>query len=81
TDRLMTGITLSATQSESVKTINARFATDMQAMMGSGDRSKMTEMRTKNRADLRAVLSADQQPIFDKNVADMEKARMNRPQP
>jgi Spy/CpxP family protein refolding chaperone len=82
TDRLMTGITLSAKQADSVKAINARFAADVQAAMGGSDmRSKMTELRTKNRADLRGVLTADQQAIFDKNIADMEKARANRAPP
>ena len=81
TDRLMTGITLSATQSDSVKAINARFVTAAQGAMTGGDRTQMAAMRTKQRADLRATLTADQQTVFDKNVADMEKARMNRPQP
>lgn len=78
-DRLMTGITLSATQSDSVKAIDARFAASMKDAMGGSDaRAKMTEMRTKQQADLRAVLKPDQQATFDKNVADMEKARANR---
>ena len=82
TDRLLTGISLSASQSDSVKAINARFVTSVQTAMSGGDmRSQMTAMRTKQRADIRAVLSADQQVTFDKTVADMEKARMNRPQP
>ncbi len=82
TDRLLTGVTLSASQSDTVKAINARFVTSAQAAIGGSDvRAQMTAMRTKQRADIRAVLSADQQAVFDKNVADMEKARMNRPQP
>ena len=81
TDRLLTGITLSVSQTDSVKAINTRFAASMQASMSSGDRSQMATMRTKQRADIRAVLTADQQAVFDKNVADMEKARMSRPQP
>lgn len=81
TDRLMAGITLSATQSDSVKAINARFVTDAKAAMGGSDmRAKMTELRTKQRADLRAQLTPDQQAIFDKNVAAMP-ARTPRPQP
>lgn len=81
TDRLMTGITLSATQSDSVKAINARFVTDVKAAMGGSDmRAKMTELRTKQRADLRALLTPDQQAVFDQNVAAMP-ARTPRPQP
>ena len=82
TDRILTGITLSASQSDSLKAINSRYVASMQAAMtGGGDRSQMMAMRTKHNADLRAMLTADQQAVFDKNVADMEKARMNRPQP
>lgn len=77
--RLMTGITLSATQSDSVKAIDTRFAASTKDAMGGSDmRTKLTEMRTKQQADLRAVLTSDQQATFDKNVADMEKARANR---
>jgi Spy/CpxP family protein refolding chaperone len=79
-DRLMTGITLTAPQSDSVKAIDARFGTGMTAATGGSDmRAKMTELRTKQQTDLRAVLTPAQQTVFDKNVADMEKARANRP--
>jgi len=78
TDRLMTGITLSATQQDSLKAITARQVSEIQAAMQSGDRSKMGEMRTHQRAELRGLLTADQQKVFDKNVEDMEKARANR---
>jgi Spy/CpxP family protein refolding chaperone len=78
-DRLMTGITLSAAQSDSVKAINARYVKDLQGAMGGTDmRTKMTELRTKQRTDLRAVLTPEQQPVFDKNVADADKARGSR---
>jgi hypothetical protein len=80
--RLLTGLALSAAQTDSVKAINARFTAEAQAAMGGSDmRSKMMEMRTQQRAALRGILTGDQQAVFDKNVADMEKARMNRPQP
>lgn len=78
-DRLLTGITLTAAQTASIKTINEHYATDAKAAMGGDDmRAKMTELRTKQRTDIRAVLTADQQATFDKNVADMEKARGSR---
>jgi len=38
-------------------------------------------LRAKQRTDIRALLTADQQAVFDKNVADMEKARANRGAP
>ena len=83
TDRLLTGITLSASQSDSVKVINARFAASMHTDVAArGDmHAQLTAMRTKQRAEIRAVLTAGQQVLFDKNVADIEKARMSRPQP
>jgi hypothetical protein len=39
----------------------------------------MMEMSTKSHAEYRAILTADQQTIFDKNVAEM-KARMEQRQ-
>ncbi len=81
TTRLMTGITLTAAENDSVKAINARLSTAATAESGGDMRARMTEMRTNQRTQLRAILSADQQTVFDKNVADMDKARMNRPQP
>lgn len=81
-DRLLTGLALSAAQTDSVKAINARFSAEAQSAMASGDmRSKMMDMRTRQRTELRAILTGDQQAVFDKNIADMEKARASRPQP
>ena len=81
-DRLPTGLALSAAQTDSVKASNARFSAEAQSAMASGDmRSKMMDMRTRQRTELRAILTGDQQAVFDKNIADMEKARASRPQP
>lgn len=83
-DRMLEGITLSAAQSDSVKAIDARYATDMTAIFqaANGDRAgmreKMMPLRAKQRADIRALLTADQQSVFDKNVTEMDKARANR---
>lgn len=81
TTRLLTGITLTAAETDSVKAINERLSTAAKAESGGDMRAKMTEMRTNQRTQLRAILTPDQQAIFDKNVADMEKARASRPQP
>ena len=81
TTRLLTGITLTAAQTDSVKAINDRLETGAKAETGGDMRAKMTEMRTNQRTQLRAILTPDQQTVFDKNVADMDKARMIRPQP
>ena len=79
-DRLMTGVTLTATETDSVKAIDTRFASGVQSAMGGTDmRAKMTELRKTQQTELRGILTADQQKVFDKNVEEMEKARTNRP--
>lgn len=86
-DRMLQGITLSAAQTDSVKAINTRYAEAMSAAMQSanGDRAamreKMAPMRDQHRTQLRAILTADQQATFDKNMAEMEKMRANRGAP
>ena len=49
-------------------------------MQGGGDRAegmkKMNDLRAKISPEIRAVLTAEQQAIYDKNTADM-KARMD----
>jgi hypothetical protein len=39
-------------------------------------RTQMTDLRNKQSAEIRAILTADQQAVFDKNVAAV-KARMD----
>lgn len=86
-DRMLQGITLSAAQTDSVKAIDTRYANDMSAVFQSaaGDRTamreKMTPLRERQRTELRGILTAEQQAVFDKNIADMEKARANRGAP
>ena len=78
-ERLMTGITLTATEGDSVKAIDGRFASGMTAATGGSDmRTKITELRKTQQTELRGILTGDQQKVFDKNVEEMEKARMNR---
>jgi Spy/CpxP family protein refolding chaperone len=76
-------ITLTAEQQTKIDEINKKYAPEMQvirdAMQGGGDRAegmkKMSDLRTKISPEIRAVLTAEQQAIYDKNTADM-KARM-----
>ncbi len=78
----MKDITLSAEQQAKVDEINKKYAPEMQeirdAMQAGGDRAesmkKMGELRAKMAPEIRAVLSADQQVVFDKNAADMKAA-------
>jgi Spy/CpxP family protein refolding chaperone len=82
---LLKDITLTDAQKAQVKTIRDKYVPQLlelrksaQAVGGVDDatRAKMTDLQTKQTAEIRAILTADQQAAFDKNVADM-KARMD----
>jgi Spy/CpxP family protein refolding chaperone len=82
---LLKDINLTEAQKAQVKTIRDKYVPQMMDLrksaqaVGSMDdatRSKMTDLQSKQSAEIRAVLTADQQATFDKNVADM-KARMD----
>jgi Spy/CpxP family protein refolding chaperone len=82
---VMQGITLTDKQKASVDSIQQAFRAQMPAMTpgtppDSATRAKMQETRQKQYAAIRAVLTADQQKVFDKNLEDM-RANMNRPRP
>ena len=78
--------TLSADQKAKVAEIQAKYAPERQAigeMMATdreGAMKKRTELFAKINPELRAILSATQQVIFDKNVEEMAK-RMAAPRP
>lgn len=61
--------------------IQKKYAAEMQPLMqamrgGDADaRTKMTEMRTKQTADIKALLTADQAAQFDKIMAAMPQGR------
>ena len=82
---LFQGIELTDAQKDQIAKIDAKYKAERDALRPAGGqmqgppdeatRTKFNEIRTKSQAEYRAVLTADQQKIFDKNVADM-KARM-----
>lgn len=80
---LLRGITLSADQQRRVDSIRASYRTQMDQMrqQSGGDRdATRTQMRTmmeRQQADIRAVLTPDQQTQFDQNVAEM-RSRMQQ---
>jgi len=86
---IFTGITLTADQQKKVDSLyasNQPMRDKMKAQMESGqkpDSAQMVAMRAyrdKAAASYRAVLTPDQQKIFDKNIADMqEKMRSMAP--
>jgi Spy/CpxP family protein refolding chaperone len=81
---LLKDITLTDAQKAQVKTIREKYLPQQlelrkaaQAVGGPPDeatRSKMMDLQTKQATEIRAILTADQQAQFDKNLADM-KAR------
>lgn len=79
-------ITLTDAQKAAIDTIQTKASAATRELMQSGGmqdpatRQKMTEMRTKQNADIRAVLTAEQQVLFDRNLAAMP-ARGQRPPP
>jgi Spy/CpxP family protein refolding chaperone len=81
---LLKDITLTDAQKAQIKTIREKYAPQQlelrksaQAVGGADEatRTKMADLQTKQAAEIRAILTADQQAAFDKNLADM-KARM-----
>lgn len=83
--RLLQGITLTPEQQTKVDSITARYAGQMPAFTpgappDSATRAKMRDLNQKQDAEIRAVLTADQQKVFDTNVEQM-RARMGQRPP
>ncbi|MEP6474695.1 MAG: hypothetical protein ABJC74_13300 [Gemmatimonadota bacterium] len=80
---LLKGITLTATQQTKVDSISAAGRAKMPPMTpgtrpDSATRSQMRGMMQQSNADIRAVLTPDQQAIWDKNLEAM-RSRQRRP--
>lgn len=81
---LLKDITLTDAQKAQAKTIREKYLPQMveirrsvQATGAAPDdatRAKMTDLQNKQTAELRAILTADQQVVFDRNLADMKAA-------
>lgn len=88
---LLEGITLTDAQQAQVRAIREKYAPQrteiMQALRSSGmppDSATMAKMRGITEAqttDIRAILTADQQKILDKNVVDERERMKKRPPP
>src|SRR2546423_4874190 len=87
---LLKDITLTDAQKAQVKTIRDKYVPQQmelrkqaQAVGGAPDeatRTKMMDLQNKQSAEIRAILTADQQATFDKNLADVKErmaARQN----
>jgi Spy/CpxP family protein refolding chaperone len=84
-EMLMQGITLTDAQKAQIDSIAQSFRAQMPAFTpgqppDSAAQAKRMEIAEKRNTAIRGVLTADQQKVFDKNVADM-RANMNRPRP
>ena len=81
---LFAGIDLTDAQKDQIAKIGEKYQAEREALRPAGaqkagppdstTRAKMDDIRAKSNAEYRAVLTADQQKIFDKNIADI-KAR------
>jgi Spy/CpxP family protein refolding chaperone len=75
------GITLTDAQQTQIQTIRDKYRAEMQALFPNGrpatlddaTRAKLTDIRAKQNEEMRALLTADQQTIFDKNLAEAKK--------
>ncbi len=80
---LFEGITLTASQKLAVDSIQAKYRAERGKTMSAGEgrqdpgaRTKMTGLMDKQNAEIRALLAADQQAAFDKNIAEMKERRL-----
>ena len=84
-EMLFKGITLTDAQKAKVDTIQAKARDEQRALMQAGGmqdpatREKMMGIRTKTHADIRAILTPEQQTQFDKNVAELPMGGGRRP--
>ena len=86
---LLKDINLTDAQKAQVKTIRDKYVPQLQELRKSAQatggppdeatRTKMTDIQNKQSAEIRAILTADQQATFDKNLADMKARMANRP--
>lgn len=74
---LFQGITLTDAQQKSVDSVKAAYQPQMEQLRGQGpaSRSQMRDLRQRQIADFRSILTSDQQSAFDKNV-DAMRSRM-----
>ena len=84
---MLEGITLTEAQQVKVDAIREKYKTKRQHLMPNGMgggppdesmRTKMREMMDKQNVELRAVLSADQQKVFDANVEKRKQMMKTR---
>lgn len=79
---LFEGITLTDEQQTKLQGINEKYRDQMRALFPNGrgggppddaTRAKIDDIRAKQNAEIRALLTTEQQAIFDKNLAEAKK--------
>ena len=87
---LLQDVTLTADQQAKVDTMTAKFDAELTAFrekmqagggMTADSRAEMMKMRTTLQTSLRAILTTEQQAVFDRNVATMAQRQQRRPPP
>jgi Spy/CpxP family protein refolding chaperone len=85
---LLKDITLTDAQKDQVKTIREKYLPQQQeirkAAQGTGTyddatRAKVQDLQSKQAAEIRAILTPDQQAIFDKNLAAIRDRQARKP--
>lgn len=82
---ILRGITLTDAQKAQQKVIREKYAPQMMAVRKTSqtsgtpmDQAKLSEIRAAQAAELRAILTPEQQVIFDRNVAEMRARQAQR---
>jgi Spy/CpxP family protein refolding chaperone len=85
---LLKDINLTDAQKAQVKTIRDKYVPQLQELRKASQatggppdqatRTKMMDIQSKQTAEIRAILTADQQVVFDKNLAEMKARMANR---
>ncbi len=80
--RLLKDITLTDAQKEQVKTIREKYLPQQLELrktaqatgsMDDATRTRMMDLQTQQAAEIRAILTADQQKVFDHNLHEMKE--------
>jgi Spy/CpxP family protein refolding chaperone len=85
----MNGIELTDAQKVKLEEIQKKYQPEMLAlrdqMMNGGDRTDLAKkgiaLQERSAADIREILTSDQQAVFDKNMSELKARRENRQAP
>ena len=82
---ILRGITLTEAQKAQQKVIREKYAPQMMAIRKTAqttgtpiDQAKLSQVRSAQAAEFRAILTAEQQVIFDRNMAELRARQAER---